>query len=75
VANGHLKSTTKFITADVIDLYTMIPRKGALEVLAQFCIKHSKQGKIGTLSVNYIIKMPLSILDMNYFDYNQKYYK
>jgi hypothetical protein len=39
VADGHLKPTTNFITADVIDLYTMIP-------LARFCIKHSKQGKI-----------------------------
>jgi hypothetical protein len=46
VADGHLKPTTNFITADVIDLYTMIPRNGALEALARFCIKHSKQGKI-----------------------------
>ena len=30
-ANGHLKPTTKFITADVKNLYTMIPRQGALE--------------------------------------------
>jgi hypothetical protein len=75
VANGSLKSTTKFITADVIDLYTMIPRKGALEALAQFCIKHSKQGKIGTFSVDYIMKVARLILDTNYFAYKGKYYK
>jgi hypothetical protein len=75
VANGHLKSTTKFITADVIDLYTMIPQKGALETLDKFCIKHSKQGKVGTLSVDHIMKMARIRLDTNYFVYNQKYYK
>ncbi|CAF4333553.1 unnamed protein product, partial [Rotaria sordida] len=34
-ANGHLKPTTLFITFDVENLYTMIPRQGALEVLLQ----------------------------------------
>ena len=37
VAEGHLTATTQFITADVSDLYTMIPRRGALEALARFC--------------------------------------
>lgn len=75
VANGHLKSTTQFVTADVIDLYTMIPRQGALEALARFSIKHSKQGKIGTLTVDHIMRIARLILDTNYFAYNQKYYK
>ncbi|CAF1151812.1 unnamed protein product [Didymodactylos carnosus] len=48
VKDGHMKSTTRFIIADVTDLYTMIPRQGALEALAGFCIQLSKQGKIGT---------------------------
>ena len=51
VANGHLSATTKFITADVTDLYTMIPRQGALEAPSQFCVKHSLNGKIGTLTI------------------------
>ncbi|CAF1571918.1 unnamed protein product [Didymodactylos carnosus] len=41
VANGYVKSTTQFVTADVIDLYIMIPRQGALEALARFCIQHA----------------------------------
>ena len=75
VANRHFKSTTKFITADVIDLYTMIPRQGALEALARFCMKYSIQGKIGTLTINHIMKMARLILDTNCFAYNNKYYK
>ena len=75
VVNGHLQSTTKFITVDVTDLYTMIPREGALEALARFCVKHSKQGKIGTLTIDHIMKMARLILDTNCFAYNNKYYK
>ena len=31
VNDGYMISTTKCITCDVTDLYTMIPRQGALE--------------------------------------------
>jgi len=75
VVDGHLKNTTKFITADVTDLYTMIPRQGALEALARFCVKHSKQGQVGTLTIDHIMKMARLILDTNCFAYNNKYYK
>jgi hypothetical protein len=74
-ADGHFKSTTKFITADVTDLYTMIPRQGALDALARFCLKHSKQGKIGTLAIDHIMKMARLILDTNHFAYNNKNYR
>jgi len=74
-ANDYLKSTTTFITCDVTDLYTMIPRLGALEALARFCLKYSKQGKVGTLTIDYIMKIARLILDNNYFAYNNKYYK
>ena len=73
VADGHLKLTTRFITADVTDLYTMIPRQGALEALARFCFRHSKEGKIGTLSIDHIMRMARLILDTNCFAYNNKY--
>ncbi|CAF1153797.1 unnamed protein product [Rotaria sordida] len=75
VADGRLTSTTRFITADVTDLYTMIPRQGALDALARFCLKHSKQGKIGTLAIDHIMKMARLILDTNNFVYNNKYYR
>jgi hypothetical protein len=74
-ANGHLTATTKFVTTDVENLYTMIPRVGALQALSRFCIKHSNQGKIGTLSIDHIMKMARLILDTNCFAYNNKYYK
>ena len=75
VIDGHLKSITKFVTADVTDLYTMIPRQGALKALARFCLKHSKQGKIGTLTDDHIMKMARLILDTNCFAYNNQYYR
>jgi hypothetical protein len=52
VNNGFLKSTTKFITMDVENLYTMIPRQGALEALMRFLEKYSKYRKIGPFNIN-----------------------
>ena len=74
-ADGHLTVTTKFITADVTNLYTMIPRIGALEALMRFLEKYSKRGKIGTLSIDHIMKMARLVLDTNCFAYQNKYYK
>jgi len=39
-ANGCLKPTTLFVTFDVTNLYTMIPRQGALETLMRFLEKN-----------------------------------
>src|SRR3984957_2298802 len=49
--SGRLLPTTNFITFDVTDLNTMIPRQGALQVLERFLCKHSKQqdGKINNM--------------------------
>ncbi|CAF2954629.1 unnamed protein product [Rotaria sp. Silwood2] len=74
-ADGHLTSTTKFITADVENLYTMIPRDGGLHALLRFLQKYSKHGKIGPFSIDMIMKMARLILDNNYFAYINKYYK
>ena len=74
-ADGYLTSTTKFITIDVENLYTMIPREGALAALAGFSAKHSHQGKIGTFAIDHIMKMARLILDNNCFAYDNKYYK
>lgn len=72
---GHLLSTTKFIIADVKNLYTMIPRAGALDALHRFCTKHAKEGKVGNLTVNAIIRLACVVLDTNCFVYGNKYYK
>ncbi|CAF1393010.1 unnamed protein product, partial [Didymodactylos carnosus] len=60
ITNGHFKPTTKFITGDVKNLYTIIPRKGALETLIRFLEKHSKDRHIGTLHIDTIFRMTLT---------------
>jgi hypothetical protein len=73
--NGRLLPTTQFITFDVTDLYTMIPRDGALAALARFYAEHSNNGKIENISVDTIIRLARIVLDTNTFAYNDKYYK
>ncbi|CAF4118064.1 unnamed protein product, partial [Adineta steineri] len=75
VDNGNFKSTTRFITADVKNLYTMIPRQGALETLIQFLVKHSINRKIGTLYIDTILRMARLILDTNCFAYKNNDYQ
>ncbi|CAF1307656.1 unnamed protein product [Didymodactylos carnosus] len=75
VTNGHFKSTTYFIIADVKNLYTMIPRNGALHALIRFLEKYSHQRKIGTFRIDHLMRMARLILDTNSFAYNNKYYK
>jgi hypothetical protein len=71
---GRLLPTTNFITFDVTDLYTMIPRNGALLTLERFLCQHSKQGKINNMTIDTIMKMARLILDTNCFAYEDKYY-
>ena len=75
VTNGHFKPTTKFITADVKNLYTMIPRDDGINALIRFLDKYSKYRKIGPFVIDMILKMARLILDTNYFAYKDKYYQ
>ncbi|CAF4079492.1 unnamed protein product [Rotaria sp. Silwood2] len=73
---GHLLPTTKFITIDVKNLYTMIPKAGALDALYRFCMKHAtKERQMGNLTVNTIIRLACVVLDTNCFVFDNKYYK
>ncbi|CAF1219085.1 unnamed protein product, partial [Rotaria sordida] len=74
-ANGHLKPTTLFITFDVENLYTMIPRQGALEVLLQFLERNLRNNKIGTLRIDDIMRMARLVLDTNIFVYEKTHYR
>ncbi|CAF3959531.1 unnamed protein product, partial [Rotaria sordida] len=74
-ADGYLKPTTKFITADVENLYTMIPREGGINALIRFLDKYSKYRKIGPFTIDMILKMARLILDTNCFAYKNKYYQ
>ena len=72
---GHLSSSTRFVTFDVTDLYTMIPRNGAIEALGRFLVLHSTSGKVGHLSIDTILKLARLVIDTNYFVYESKYYR
>jgi hypothetical protein len=73
--SGRLWPTTQFVTFDVTDLYTMIPRNGALEALGRFLVQNSIKGKVGNLSIDTILRLARLVLDTNYFVYNNKYYR
>ena len=73
--DGYMTAKTQFVVTDVKNLYTMIPRQGALEALASFCIRHSKQGKIGPFTIDHIMGIARLILDTNTFVYNDTYYR
>jgi hypothetical protein len=73
--NGYLLSSTRFVTFDVTDLYTMIPRNGALEALGRFLMQNSTKGKIGNLSVDTILQLARLVLDTNCFVYDNTYYR
>ncbi|CAF4572884.1 unnamed protein product, partial [Rotaria sp. Silwood2] len=72
---GYLNSTTLFIVFDVTDLYTMIPRDGAIAALTRFCEKNAIHGKIGTLKISTVIQLACVVLDTNSFAYKDKYYR
>lgn len=72
---GRLTHTTKFVTADVANLYTMIPRVGALEALMRFLEKHTQNRVIGPFRIVHIMKMARLILDSSCFVYGAKYYR
>ncbi|CAF4399825.1 unnamed protein product, partial [Rotaria sordida] len=50
-------------------------REGALHALIRFLEKNSHHGKIGTSSIDAIMRMARLILDTNCFAYNNKYYQ
>ena len=73
--SGRLKPTTLFVTFDVTDLYTMIPREGAIDRLGRFLSKHLKNGKIGNISIDTILRLTRLVLNNHCFAYNGKYYR
>ena len=72
--NDRLLPTTKFITIAVKNLYTMIPRGGALDALYRFCTKYGNNGKIGNMTVHIIIRLAYVVLETNCFVFDNKYY-
>jgi hypothetical protein len=72
---GRLSPSNTFITFDVADLYTMIPRDGALIALRQFLRKHARNDRINGMTIDKIMKMAPLVLDTNCIVFNGKYYQ
>ena len=72
---GRLSSSTTLITFDVTDLYTMIPRDGALLILERFLCKYANNGRIHGMTIDTLMKMARLVLDTNCFVYDDKYYR
>ena len=72
---GRLASTTSFITSDVADLYTMIPREGALQALEQFLRRHASNGHINGMTIDTLMKLAALVVDTNCFVFESKYYR
>ena len=72
---GRLSSSTTLITFDVTDLYTMIPRDGALLILERFLCNYANNGRIHGMTIDTLMKMARLVLDTNCFVYDDKYYR
>lgn len=72
---GFLRNTTLFVTFDVCDLYTMIPRDGALCTLGRFLSKHTIDSRISNMKIDTIMQMARLVMDTNCFAFEKKYYQ
>ena len=73
--SGRLLTTTLFVTFDVTNLYTMIPRDGAMFTLQKFLHKHAESRRIYGMTIDTITKLTRLVLDTNCFLYENKYYQ
>lgn len=73
--NGRLLPTTLFITFDVTNLYTMIPRDGAIFALQKFLNQHAQNHRIHDMTIDTITKLARLVLDTNCFIFEGKYYQ
>jgi len=73
---NRLLPSTLFVTFDVTDLYTMIPRDGALLTLNEFLCQHATTpGRINGMTIDTIMRMARLVLDTNYFVFEKQYYQ
>ena len=73
--SGRLLPTTLCVTFDVANLYTMIPRDGAILALQKFLFKYAKNQRIHEMKIDTITRLARLVLDTNCFFYEQKYYQ
>ncbi|CAF2141364.1 unnamed protein product [Rotaria magnacalcarata] len=72
---GRLLPTTLFVTFDITNLYTMIPRDGAIAALQKFLSKYADSRRIHGMTIDTITRLARLVLDTNCFVYDNKYYQ
>ncbi len=73
-ADGRLQPTTLFCTADINNLYTMLPQDEAIKILGKF-LRTFVGEYVKGISVPTILKLAETVLKQNAFVCNNKFYK
>ncbi|CAM4838743.1 unnamed protein product, partial [Rotaria magnacalcarata] len=74
VRDGHLKRTTLFCTADITNLYTMLPQDESLEILEEFLREHHYE-KVQGISIKVILQLADLVLKETAFVVGNKFYR
>ena len=59
--DGHLKPTTLLCTADITNLYTMLPQDESLEILKEFLREHNYE-KLQGIPIQVILQLTHLVL-------------
>jgi hypothetical protein len=74
VCDGHLKSTTLFCTADITNLYTMLPQDESLDILEEFLREHNYE-QVQGISIEVIRQLAHLVLKETAFVDGNKFYR
>ncbi|CAM4955562.1 unnamed protein product [Rotaria socialis] len=74
VRNGHLKPTTLFCTADITNLYTMLPQDESLKILEEFLLEYHYE-KVQGISIKVILQLADLVLKETAFVDGNKFYR
>ncbi|CAM4973951.1 unnamed protein product [Rotaria socialis] len=74
VHDGHLKPTTLFCTADITNLYTMLPQDESLDILEEFLREHNYE-QIQGISIGVIRQLAHLVLKETAFVDGNKFYR
>ncbi|CAF3467602.1 unnamed protein product [Rotaria socialis] len=74
VRNGHLKPTTLFCTADITNLYTMLPQDESLKILKEFLLEHHYE-KVQGIPIGVILQLADLVLKETAFVDGNKFYR
>ncbi|CAF2066067.1 unnamed protein product [Rotaria magnacalcarata] len=72
--DGHLKPTTLFCTADITNLYTMLPQDESLQILEEFLRAHNYE-KVQGIPIQVILQLAQLVLKETAFVNGNKFYR